>query len=280
MRILGFLSFLLLTLPSVAQVFNQGNQQVAFRQMLANGITYMKTDDSLFDATMIAALEENWTICDFQVNERLVKPEKSGTALFVRKKKSTKKYFQDRKNQWVMMLLPGALYEHRGEVNVERTLGYMYYNGFHQLMDDTARYLFNKMMIGSLNDGLKWIREKKLLDVGTKLNESISQNIIASSGTPLGNTLVLSREQAFEFLEMKWVEKLGIRNRLVAHDEYFKVIRKADKQHYALYFAQNQFTELSLINLHSGKIIYTKHFLEDYPTISKAEIKAISVFFQ
>jgi len=262
------------------QVFNQGNQQVAFQRMLDNGITYMKTDDSLFDASMITALEENWTVCDFKVNERLVKPEKTGTALFVRKKKPTKKYFQDRKNQWVIILLPGALYEHRGEVNMERTLGYMYYNGFHQLMDDTARYLFNKMMIGSLNDGLKWITDKKLLDVGTELNRSISENIIASSGTPLGNTLVLSREQSFEFMDQKWIDKFNIRHRLVAHDEYFRLIRKRDKQHYALYFAQNQFTELSLISLHSGKIIYTKHFLEDYPTISKAEIKAMSVYFQ
>jgi len=35
-----------------------------------------------------------------------------------------------------------------------------------------------------------------------------------------------------------------------------------------------------LINLHTGKIIYTKHFLEDYPEIKKSEVKAMSIYFR
>ncbi|MCG8574497.1 MAG: hypothetical protein MI810_06380 [Flavobacteriales bacterium] len=272
--------FLGTSLKTQAQVFNQGAQQVAYQNLLKYGITFMKTDDSLFDQSMISALENNWTISEFKVNERLQKPDKKSTALFVRKKKITKQYFQDRKNQYVLMLLPGALYEHKGDVNMERTLGYMYYNGFYPLMKDTSRYLFNHMMIGSLNAGLKWIKEKKLLDVGTQLNTSISETIIEESGNPLGNTLLISREQAQDYIDMEKIEDAGIRYRLVAHEEYLDVIRKRDKQHYVLYFAQNQFTEISLVSLESGKIIYTKHFLKEYPMLKKAEIKAIALYFK
>ena len=262
-----------------AQVFNQGINQLEYKQLLERGITYIRTGNQLFDSCLIAGLETCWNITDVNIIERLERPEKNTTVLFVTTKKPSREFFEDRRNQKVLVLYPASLYKFKGEVNMERTLGYMYFNGFYELLDEEHEYLFAKMMIGSLNAGLKWISEHQLTDIGRQLNQSISESIIKESGTPLGNTLIIHREQTRNFVDISKIEKAGIRYRLVGQDEYYNLIRAGNKMHYVLYFSFNTFTELSIINIATGQIVYTKHFYEDYPELKPKELKEIAVYF-
>jgi len=270
----------LAVVSSFSQVFNQGIHQAEFKNMLKNGIVYVKTDDAKFDSCMISALETIWTVSEFDTIAKWGHPDKTKTILFITTKKPAREFFEDRRNQKVLVLYPGSMYELKGEPKMERTLGYIYFNGFFDLMEQKQEYLFAKMMLGSLDAGIKWINEHRLEDVGLILNQSIGETIIAESGTPVGNTLIIHREQTTNYLDMKLVEKAKIRHRLVGQDEYYKLIGSGNENYYALYFAVNDFTELSIVNIKTGKIIFTRHFHEDYPKLTSKEVKAIARYFK
>ncbi len=263
-----------------AQVFNQGIDQTAYLNLLKNGITYVKTNDPKFDSCMISALESVWTVSSFDTIARWGRPEKTKTVLFVTTMKPTREYFKDRRNQKVLVLYPGSMYELKGEPNMERTLGYIYFNGFFELTQEEQEYLFAKMMLGALDAGIQCISKHKLPDIGQTLNTSIGETITAESGTPVGNTLILHRQQSADFLDVALLEKYKIRHRLVGDDEYFNLIGSGNENYYALYFAVNAFTELSIVNVKTGKIVFTRHFYTEYPKLKAKEVKAIGGYFR
>ena len=69
-------------------------------------------------------------------------------------------------------------------------------------------------------------------------------------------------------------------NRLLADDEYHTVLDEANPLHYLLYFGENKYTEMSLIRIATGEMIYTKHFPQEYLKIGKKEMKVIFAFFK
>ena len=95
---------------SFAQVYNFGANEVTFKNMVTNGITYVKTGDAHFDSIMIANLEEYWTFSEFSTVEQYKRPDKTSTALFVTTKEFTKKHMMDRKNQHVLVLQHAEIY--------------------------------------------------------------------------------------------------------------------------------------------------------------------------
>lgn len=266
---------------SYGQVFNHGSGEIFFRNMLQYGITYSKCDNNEIDSTVIAALEEHWTVSDFQVIERLGRPDKKASVLFFTKKDRTKKYFQDRKNPNVLVLYPAMHYKlTKDDVNMDQCLGYMFYDGFFELLPDTSEHLFIHMMISSLNEGLTRIKENSFKKVGDDLNNSVSESINTNTKYSLGNTLLIHRELTRKVVDMEKVKKAGIRHRLIGQDEFYDLIKAKDKTHYVLYFSKNRFSEISIINIATGQIVYTKHFFEDYPSIKPKEYKEIAAYFK
>ena len=108
--IIVFITTLIIT-STHAQVFNYGSSDIAFRNMIANGITYIKTGDEIFDSTMVECLEKYWTISEFTTVEQYKNPEKNSTALLLIAKEPTKKYMNDRKNQHVLVLQTAKFYK-------------------------------------------------------------------------------------------------------------------------------------------------------------------------
>ncbi|MFT4603267.1 MAG: hypothetical protein ACI857_003455, partial [Arenicella sp.] len=111
MRKLLFITFTFLAIQSNAQVFNYGHQHLVYKNLIANGICFMKTGDSIFDASMVKSLEKYWTISEWSTVERYKRPPKETTAMFITTKTKTKKHVMDRKNQHVLVLQPAALYK-------------------------------------------------------------------------------------------------------------------------------------------------------------------------
>ena len=96
--------FVIAPLVGSAQVFNYGHKDLAFKNLLENGVCYMKTGNEQFDSTVLAALDEHWTITEFDFVEKYKHPRKESTAFFVTTKTRTKKHVMDRKNQHVLVL--------------------------------------------------------------------------------------------------------------------------------------------------------------------------------
>lgn len=285
MRPILFFTLICLSQISNAQVFNQGYNNTAFKELVANGITYIKTGDAFFDSVMVRRLDDHWKISSYKVIERFNEPEQNSTALFVTHQKPIREYGQDRKNDGIMVLMPakffdeGADYE-KNPVDMTKTLGYMFFNGFHDIINEKDEYRFLKMMIVPLNEGLSIIAEKKFSDVESELNLNINEAIIAKHKGLVGNTLIIHRDQITHSIDIEKVKASGIRYRLLADDEYHSVIAAEDPTHYVLYFGNNKYTELSLMQIMTGEIVYTRHFHSDVTSISKKELKAIFGFFK
>jgi hypothetical protein len=285
MRIILTLALAISSSLSIGQVFNQGYGNTMFKNLLTNGITYIKTGNHFFDSVMVETLEDHWKISKFTTIERYKEPEENGTALFITSQKPIREHQQDRKNPRFITLMPsiffyeGADYEN-DPVDMDKTVGYMYFNGFHDIIDENDEYRYLRMMIVSLNEGLTLIKEKQFTDVADVLNTNVNNAIIAKHKGLVGNTLIIHRDQTKRAIDIEKVKASGIRYRLLATDEYHNVLEKKDPSHYVLYFGENKYTELSLIRIENGEIIYTKHFPQEYVTIGKKEMKAILAYFK
>lgn len=261
------------------QVYNFGANEVAFKDLISNGITYIRTGDPFFDSTLISALETHWKVTDFTVIDQYKRPEKTSTALFVTTKDRTGKHAMDRKNQHVLVLQPAEIYVPRKDVTMETTLGYMYLNGFYDLVDEKNEYRFAYILVKSLNQGISLIKEKRLTGEPIELNDKISAEIRGVDGPSVGNTLIINREQTRHAIVTAELDKLNIKYRLLGEEEYYNTLEKKDPSHIVLYFAVNVFTEMALVRISDGEMIYSKHFRENYPTLDKKELKLISGFF-
>ena len=277
--------FSVITLGAQAQVFNVGYTHETFKNLVTNGITYIKTGNEFFDSVMVETLEAHWKISTFTVIERYKEPDQKSTALFVTHQKPIREHQQDRKNDGIITLMPakyfdeGADYEH-DQVNMAKTLGYMFFNGFHDIVYEKDEYRFLKMMIVSLNQGLTIIQDEEFTDVEEILNANVSKTIIDDHKGLVGNTLIIHRDQIKKAIDIEKVKASGIRYRLLATEEYHEVLEKEDPTHYVLYFGENKYTELSIIRIQTGELVYTKHFPQDYLTIGKKELKVIFGFFR
>ncbi len=280
------ISFCLISVNLVhAQVFNVGYTNEAFKNLFTNGITYIKTGNTFFDSVMVRRLDEHWKVSSYSVIERYKEPDQKSTALFITHQKPIRDNQQDRKNDGIIVLMPakyfdeGADYEH-DPVDMSKTLGYMFFNGFHDIINEKDEYRYLKMMLVPLNEGLSIINEKQLYDLEDVLNVNVSTAIIEKHKGLVGNTLIIHRDQIVHTIDIEKVKASGIRYRLLADAEYKEVIEKEDPNHYMLYFGNNKFTELSLIRIQTGEIIYTKHFHNDVVAIPKKELKSIFAFFK
>jgi len=268
-----------------AQVFNVGYTNESFKNLITNGITYIKTGHPFFDSVMVETLEDHWKVSSFTVIERYKEPDQKSTALFVTHQKPIREHQQDRKNDGIITLMPakffdeGADYEHN-QVDMNKTLGYMFFNGFHDIVHEDDEYRFLKMMIVSLNQGIQTIKDEEFTDVEELLNINVSKAVIAKYKGLVGGTLIIHRDQSKHSIDMEKVKASGIRYRLLANQEYHEVVAKEDPSHYVLYFGENKYTELSIIRIQTGELIYTKHFPQDYLTIGKKELKAIFAYFK
>lgn len=261
------------------QVYNFGANEITFKDLISNGITYIRTGDPFFDSTLIAALETHWKVTDFTVIDQYKRPEKTSTALFVTTKDRTGKHAMDRKNQHVLVLQPAEIYVPRKDVTMETTLGYMYLNGFYDLVDEKNEYRYAYILVKSLNQGISLIKEKRLTGEPIELNDKISAEIRGTDGPSVGNILIINREQTRHAVVTAELDKLNIKYRLLGEEEYYSTLEKKDPTHIVLYFAVNVFTEMALVRISDGEMIYSKHFREDYPTLDKKELKLISGFF-
>lgn len=264
---------------SFGQVFNYGHKHLVFKNLLENGVCFLKTGNVEFDSTMLAALDEYWTISDFIFVERYKHPPKEMTALFVTTKTKTKTHVMDRKNQHVLVLQYAKLWKKDKQVPFDQTLGYMYFNGFYEIMETEEEHLFIRYMVQAINKGLTIIKEKKFHNGNHDLNEKIATEIIERQKGLLGNTLIINREFLVHFVDAKKIKKYDITHRLHAKDEFFSSLNTKSRTHYLLYYSVNTQTELSLINILTGEIIYTKHFPKGYTLIKPKELKLIAPYF-
>ena len=279
MKKILLLALIVINTTSFAQVYNYGADEITFKELIANGITYVRTGDSLFDEHVIEALENHWTITEFSVGDKYKRPEKTSTALFITTKDRTGKHMSDRKNQHVLVMQPAEIYVPRKDVKMEETLGYMYLNGFYDLVAQEDEYRYVYILVQSLNRGISLIKEKRLIGEPDDLNDKINDAIRGEDGPSVGHTLILNREQTRHAILTPDLDKLNIDYRLLAEEEYYETLAKKDPSHLILYFAVNRFTEMALVKLESGKTLYAKHFRGDYATLDKKELKEIAGFF-
>ncbi|MFT5823151.1 MAG: hypothetical protein ACI8ZM_004411 [Crocinitomix sp.] len=272
--------FILFINLSFAQVYNFGANELTFKNMVNNGITFVKTGNSHFDSIMIANLDEYWTFSEVDTIGQYKRPAKTSTALFVTTKEFTKKHMMDRKNQHVLVLQPAEIYVPRKAVKMEQTLGYMYVNGFYDLVAEEEEYRYSYILVKSLNQGLNFIKDKRLTGEPEALNTKISEAVTGNNGPSVGNTLILNREQTRHAVVAEELDKLNITYRLLAEKEYYETLAKKNPEHIILYFAVNRFTEMALVSVSDGQMLYAKHFREDYPTITKKELKLIAGYFK
>jgi hypothetical protein len=280
MRKLIFFSLLFSQICTFSQVFNFGANELSFKQLIENGITYIKTGDTIFDQQMVSNLEKYWTISDFVVIEQFKRPDKNSIALFVTEKKQTRKHMMDRKNQNILVLQPANLYIPRKTVDMNSTLGYMYFNGFYDLVASKDEYRFIYILTQALNKGLTIIKRNALTGNNLDLNAKIASIIIGNEPPTVGNILILNREQTRFSIDPNELKKLNINYRLFSEDEYFTTLSKKEPNHIILYFAINTFTEIGLINLGSGELFWTQHLQNEYDVIRTKELKAIAPYFQ
>ena len=264
----------------ISQVYNFGASEVTFKNLIENGVTYVRTGDAFFDSIFIDCLEKYWTVTDFKVVDQYKRPEKTSTAFFVTIKERTKKHMQDRKNQHVVVLQPAEIYVPRKKVLMEQTLGYMYLNGFYDLVDEENEYRFVYILIKSLNEGITTIKNNRLNGEPEELNEKIAELITGTDAPLAGNTLILNREQTRHAVVTEQLDKFGIRYRLLAEEEYYETLSKKKSDHIILYFAINKFTEMALVKVDTGEILYSNHFRKEYPTLEKKELKTIAPYFR
>jgi hypothetical protein len=267
------------SMQSFGQVFNYGHQNTEFKNFLKNGVCYMKTGNAEFDSTMLDALDKYWTITDYTFVEQYKHPPKESTAMFITTKTKTKKHVMDRKDQHILVLQPAKFWKKGKRVPFDQTLGYMYYNGFHEMLGDDEEYMFNRYVIQALNKGLTIIKDKKLTNNNQDLNEQIAQEIIAQSKGQMGNTLILNRESLVHLINEKHLKKNDITHRLFVKENFFEQLNTTNRTWYILYYSVNTKTELSIININTGELIYTKHFPEGYTMIKGKEWKLIASYF-
>lgn len=264
---------------SFGQVFNYGYKDLAFKNLEKNGICFMKTGNADFDSTMLEALDKYWTLSEYSYVEQYKHPPKETTALFVTTKTRTKKHVMDRKNQHVLVLQPAKHWKKDKQVPFDQTLGYMYFNGFYELLEEDEEYVFVRYIVQCFDKGLNIIKENKLHNTNLDLNEKIAEVINEKHRSQMGNTLILNREFLVHFVDIEKVKKYDITHRLHAKEEFFKALNTTFRTHYLLYYSVNTNTELSLINILTGELIYTKQFPEGYTQIKPKDLKEIAHYF-
>lgn len=271
---------ILLTLEGSAQVYNFGANEITFKNLKEYGLTYRKTGDDFMDSLMITNLEKYWNFTEFHVLGKMERPEKTATLIFITTKELTKKHMMDRKNQHVLVILPAEGYVVHQQVTMETTLGYMYLNGFYDLVAENDEYRFMYMLFQSLNRGLSIIQNKRIIGEPEIINDQVAAEILGSDGPSVGNTLILNREQTRHVIQKEDLDKLGIRYRLYAEEEYYDAIAKKDPTQIILYFAVNRFTEVAMVRISDGELLYSKHYRDAVPSIDKKTLKLIAQYFQ
>lgn len=272
-------AFVLLSLFGKAQVFNYGCEHTVYRNVIKNGITYIKTGNEVFDSTFIAEMEKKWTISEFTYVERYKKPLKESTAIFITQKTPTKKYMYDRNNQNIVVIQPAAAYHKDKDVPMEQTLGYMYLNGFHPLASEEEEYQFLPYIIHILHEGLSMIKEKQYANNLVDLNNRIIETINEDNKSYNGNVLILNREMTRHYISEDLLKKYDLDYRIHSKEEFYKALKTKEMNHYLLYMSVNTKTEISLINIITGRWIYTKQFEEGYVTLKAKEIKLLKHYF-
>ncbi len=279
MRTILFLISLFLFGQANAQVYNYGANELTFKNLIENGVTYVKTSDAIFDSIVIATLEEYWTLTHVAIVDQYKRPEKNSTALFVTTKEWTKKHMMDRKNQHVFVLQPAQIYVPRKSVDMEQTLGYMYLNGFYDLVSETNEYRYASIVVRALHQGLSFIKNKRLTGEPSELNAKVAQEVIGTDPPRSGNILIINREQTRHAVDEEILKKMNIEYRLLGEEEYYETLEKKDPKHVILYFSVNKYTELALVKIATEEVLYANHFRENYPSILKKEWKKLSVYF-
>lgn len=280
MKYLFLLLSVSFSIVGTSQVYNFGTDEVAFKNFMKHGLTYRKCGDDYMDSLMISHLEKYWTCTSFTVLEKMVKPGEEETLIFITEKEWMKKHMIDRKNQHVLVVLPAEGYRVHQQVTMESTLGYMYLNGFYDLVKEEDEHRFLYMAIKAINDGLSSIMSQALNGEPIELNEKVAEDIRGKEGPIVGNTLILNREQTRHVIQKEELDKLGIKYRLFAEEEYYEAIEKKDPSHLILYFAVNRFTEVALLRLSDGELLYSKHCRDAVKSIDKKTLKYIAEYFK
>lgn len=268
-----------LIFPVQAQVFNQGVEEVVFKNLMEYGIAYENTGNQSFDSSMHKALQNSWELTSYRILEKNEKPEDTEALLFVTEAARTGEGKQDSKNRKILALMPAEKYRQSSKVAMEMTLAYIYFNGFNDWLKEKDEFRMCHLLLNTLQRGLMIIKDKKLRDNGDLLNERISATIFEDNKSRIGYELIVHRRHIIHHLKESWLKKSKINYRLLTDVEFYRTLEERNHSQYVLFFAKNKFSELSLINSATGEMIYTKHFLGDHPNISKKDFKLLKRYF-
>lgn len=245
---------------------NAANQE--FKNMLANGLTYIPTGNAHTDSCYINAFEENWNISKFEVYNTLDAETKKIPANQIVAIEA-----KINETETILALINfGAIM--KNEISKYATIGYICVNGFNQLADKESKSMFINQAVIGINDALKTVKDNSIRKMGVGLYKEIYESILPKAIVLKSKTLLIVGNTK-KYVDLKALKKNGISYKLVSFEEYTSMEKEDLSTYCLMYFAYNSYTEISIFDLGSKELIYTRHFASAKAKFEAKDMKKI-----
>jgi len=293
MKNLLLLLFLFLSSFTFGQVFYQGANDDDFKSLIKNGVTFLPTGDEVSDNAYISAFKNYWKVSELKVSD-------SNTQFAPEDIIVTELYIDD--SELVLAMINYKLFKKMQKsskgISKYATIGYINLKGFDQTNDKGMIKMmkelknvpenFKKTLTGinstelhgiqtikGLNDAIAVINVQKIEKSGVGLYKALFKAIFPKSAVLKTKTLLMVGATEI-YVDLKALEKNGIKYESISVQEYQKLDKTKLDNYCLMYFAYGSYTEISIYDLATHDLIYTRHFAGAKKMFDDSDIREIA----
>lgn len=281
-KIKGLLNTLLIVLVSNSlhsQVFYKSVNTDEFVNLMEHGIVYFNLYNDSIDQVAINSIENHWKSTSFEIVEKEDIPDFQNhkKTLLARIDLESTIDGQVVNSEQVLALIP---YEYLKRYNLSKyqSIGYIELNGFNQESLNQSSAIFMEQAILAMDQCVSAIKEDKITGIGVKLYSSISKSINSNSSIAKNKTMLVIGETK-EFVDFKALEREGIKYKKMELDEFKNLDQNSLNNYILLYFSYNTFTDCSIFDFETRKLIFTWHYVNGNLEFDTNDIKKLTKNF-
>lgn len=162
----------------------------------------------------------------------------------------------------------------RNEISKYAVIGYISLNGFDQTVSDESKRIFINQTIAGLNDVVDVIQKDQIKGNGVSLYSGISKAILPKSKLFKDKTLLVVGNTK-DYVNFGSIEKKGVKYEVMTLEQFNEIEEDDLSKYCLLYFGYNSYTDISIYDLESNSLIYTKHFTGAKPKLMGSDFSQL-----
>lgn len=238
-----------------AQDFYKSVKDEDFQLLISKGVHYIKTDKPEIDEAYIDALEKYWKISSFEIHESGYIPKNSDIIFHTDKMNG-----HNGEDQIIFLIIKNEILNKKRTEIYDAICGIVL-NGFVKTYKPEVVPVFAPQTIIALNDGIALIHENNITKRGLGLPKDMNK-LIKENSIALQKKKLLIVGDAINTANIKGLNASGINYERINLDSYIDLLEEGEMSDYCLYFcSENIQSDISIFDLGSNKMIYSKHFV-------------------